>query len=305
MAQDAIDAHLWCRENLPQILGAGNVDVDALVVGGDSAGGTMSTLAGINLNPSPKVVLDIYGVTDATDPYFTGRGVDESTPAEQARKNFFKLSGKFTEEEIAAALAETDPRKAQHIVPWTWEVEPAMSLETLRSFWGVPDFQVTPEHTLRMDMLGVLDRNRKLFRKLARRHDVDEDSKLDDPDALDKLLLDYSPFHLVDIKGTYPATFFLHGDVDMAVPVAQSRNMAKKLRTLGVPVGEAYSPEGNHCFDNVIEVSKNVCRTAARPAGHWYSLSLLCLHHQEPTDAGWNEYIVPCMDFIDKHIRTV
>lgn len=53
----------------------------------------------------------------------------------------------------------------------------------------------------------------------------------------------------------HPPTFFVHGEADDVVPITQSRDMAKRLRELGVPVAEYYEPGAGHVFDQRFTVS--------------------------------------------------
>ena len=64
-----------------------------------------------------------------------------------------------------------------------------------------------------------------------------------------------SPYHTLDAKRTYPPTFLLHGAAGLAAPIEQSLKMARKLRGLGVDVGEGYAEGGAHCFEQQIEAS--------------------------------------------------
>lgn len=253
---DTIDAHAWCRLHLADILAQtdGKVDIDALVVGGDSAGGTLSTLAGHKLSPPPRVVVDVFGVVDLTDPHMTGEGVDPDSPAAVMLRSI-PLSGAFTAEQVATALAETDPSKAEVIAPWSWEMDPNMDLATLQSFWGMPSFKVDPAHTLRMDMLLQMSKDSSMGRLLVRPKDAAGHKDLDDSQVLAAQLRKWSSSLMLNDKDNYPPTFFLHGHKDRAVPIAQSQRMAAKLREMGIPTAEAYSPDGDHCFENVIEVS--------------------------------------------------
>ena len=102
-----------------------------------------------------------------------------------------------------------------------------------------------------------------------------------------------SSYYMLEGKTNYPPTFFLHGTGDVTVPVEQSYRMAKRLRGMGVPVGEAYCEGGPHSFEQQIEV------------GLFFSYEglVMLMEPQGPQDAGWEEYIIPCMDFVDKHVK--
>jgi len=222
--EDCQDALAFCRKYLPSL----GVDVDSYAVGGDSAGGYLSTMCAHLFERKPRVVLDVFGVTDLTDAYMH----QPKTP---------ELSGRFSREEIEAALKERDPRNAKVIAAWDWEMEPNMSVKDLQSFWGMA---YTPgrEDRLRMDMVKCS----MLFPELLRAETLSAEEYKDK-------LREYSP--LLRLEGTYPPTAFLHGHKDEAVPIAHSVRFADKLREMGVDVIERYSPDGGHCFENFIEVS--------------------------------------------------
>jgi len=175
-----------------------------------------------------------------------------------------------TEAELDAAVLDRDPRRAEVVFPWDWELEPFMSVEALRTYWGVPDYTPGEKELLRMDMYKYMGAKKRtfasLFRKDTFKSDEEYQAKLESLSALQ--LLDKNP--------SYPPTFILHGTADSAVPVEQSYRFEKKLLEKGVPVGAAYAEGGEHSFENVIE---------------------------SPGDPGWDEYIAPCMAFVDKHIK--
>lgn len=255
---DCSDALAWCRSNLPAH--APGVDVDALVVGGDSAGGTLSTLCGHLFSPRPRAVLDVFGLVDPAEPALQRHLSEE-------RRADFAPSGKFTLHELRLALSEREPADAAVCAPWTWELD--MPTADLASFWGT-DFEVDREAAeMRMDMVRVAQRDNQLFRVLVRREMYASDQEF--IEALQQL----SSFHMLSkpprgavpcdkAKYVYPPTAFIHGEKDRTVSVKQSQKMAKQLAAMGVPVNEAYDPEGDHCFESQIEVSLQ--RWERRPA---------------------------------------
>ncbi|KAL7425006.1 hypothetical protein Q5752_000693 [Cryptotrichosporon argae] len=281
MLSDAQAALVWCRAHLASAVGgAARLDVDAYVVGGDSAGGTLASLGGHSLRPRPRVVLDLFGVTDFTDPFFHVRpdavpaaaadtaGAPEQAPSPHPTPRG-ALSGRFTRERIAAELADRDAAHAGYIGAYPHELAPALSAERLRSFWGMPDYEPGDADWLRMDMYTLIREERSLLLRLN-----GIDGLVLDPAARETLAA-ASPVNLVD--NTYPPTFILHGKSDATVPGdTQAYPFAARLKENGVVVGELY-PEGmDHCFEET-----------------WTG----------PEYEGWNEYIEPTLDFIDKHIR--
>ncbi|WOO84144.1 AB hydrolase superfamily protein [Vanrija pseudolonga] len=251
---DVKDAFGWCRANLGSIVPGTSVDIYA--VGGDSAGGALACLAGHELSPRPRAILNLYGLVDATDPSFHVASGRKAT------------SGAFSREEIEAAIRDRDPANAVTICPWEWEMEPVLPLAELRRCWGMPAFEVTAAHRLRGDMNAVLGSEGRLVDTLVRRDMLTDE-------AYQRALVDASAAKR-PLGPEYPATFFLHGDADVVVPVSQSRDMAAALRGLGVPVGEVYDAAGGHCFDVEIEGEE---------------------------DAGWDVYVVPAVQFICAHVE--
>lgn len=240
---DCKDALAWCRANLCSVVA---VDLEACVVGGDSAGGTLAVLAGHHFDPPPKVVIDVFGVTDMTDPYFHPR---EPGARKAERDKFFPESKEFTEDELWAAWNDCDPSHAQVISPWNWEMEPQMSAPNLQTYWG-KEYVPGRKDRLRMDMITLVTREKVWFRRLVG----------DPPDETYTSALEaYSALQLLQGKSTYPPTFFLHGAGDKAVPIDQSYRMAKVLKDMGVAVGEKYHPTGEHCFEMVIGVGRLAC----------------------------------------------
>ncbi|MFI7322834.1 alpha/beta hydrolase fold domain-containing protein [Streptomyces venezuelae] len=56
-----------------------------------------------------------------------------------------------------------------------------------------------------------------------------------------------SPARLV--RGDVPPTLLLHGSADRAVPVAQARELARRLKQAGAPATYVELPWADHCFD--------------------------------------------------------
>ena len=104
---DCKDSLAWCINELPGILGNERIDIDRYVVGGDSAGGTLSTLAGHLFEPKPKVVINVFGLVDSLDVPNQGTASDE-----------WSLSYDNVEEVMEKAKMNRDPSKAEFICPW-------------------------------------------------------------------------------------------------------------------------------------------------------------------------------------------
>lgn len=67
---DVQDCISFIRTNLPSILGE-KADVSRLAVSGSSAGGYLALLAGLYVEPKPKVIVPIYPITDPLGSFFT------------------------------------------------------------------------------------------------------------------------------------------------------------------------------------------------------------------------------------------
>lgn len=179
------------------------------------------------------------------------------------------LKKERTDEEVRKAIADRDPKNASCEGAWSWELE-GMTQDELRIFWGAPEYNVTDANDwMRMDMNSYMAKNHLRWRTMFRADDVGDE-------AFEKALLKWSPYHMVDERKTYPPTFILHGTADSAVPVEQSYKLEKKLNEKGVPVGARYAEGLEHSFENIVH---------------------------GPGDYGWEEWIVPCMDFVDKYVR--
>lgn len=69
--QDVQDCIAFIRTQLPSILGEDKADVSRLAVSGSSAGGYLALLAGLYVEPKPKVIVPIYPITDPLGSFFT------------------------------------------------------------------------------------------------------------------------------------------------------------------------------------------------------------------------------------------
>lgn len=186
--QDCQDGLSWCLDNLNDVLQEHNASADfsRYISAGDSAGGALSTQGGCFFKPSPKVVIDVFGIVDFLEHLTRG----ESTPKDAIVKpNYHKQR---TDEEILAFLGDRDPARAETRSPWDWELEPNMDLETLRRFWGVPDYVPTDTDYLRMDAIKfVFGTGRSLHDFNLRRDTFESD------DAYVAHAKHMSPYHQV------------------------------------------------------------------------------------------------------------
>jgi acetyl esterase/lipase len=68
--EDVRDCIAFVRTELPKHTGADVLDTHRLAVSGSSAGGYLSLLAGLYVDPKPKVILGIYPITDPLGNFF-------------------------------------------------------------------------------------------------------------------------------------------------------------------------------------------------------------------------------------------
>ncbi|WRT68543.1 uncharacterized protein IL334_005520 [Kwoniella shivajii] len=260
----------WCLTNLPLVLGEDQVDIDKYIVGGDSAGGHFSTLCGIKFNPRPSVVLDLYGVIDLSDKHYSTPTSSSSSPTniDEDGNGEIKLPFNTPLAEIIEFSKELNPKNAVVTSAWTWELLPLMSKEQLELFWGTK-YNPSENDKIRMDLNQYYTQNGTRIRALFGVDQVDDYSQ----EEYERLLIQWSPIHL--IKDNYPPTVIMHGDNDVVVPIQESIDFADKLKGLGVDVESIWCEGGGHCFEQSMG---------------------------SPQDPGWNEYIVPCIEFVKKHL---
>ncbi|GMK58630.1 hypothetical protein CspeluHIS016_0600720 [Cutaneotrichosporon spelunceum] len=313
MLADCLAAALWCRLNLPALVGA---DPDAWLVAGSSGGGTLACLvahAPLFSVPSTPGVLpgisdssDLSAFGSRSDPYHSSPNPnlnpspspslspsDPSTlPAPRVLVNVYGVSNNADdhhhntyrtapvedyyvadEAELAEALADRDPRNAITQSPWAYELPPAVSLSECRAALGLPNFVPERKHFARNDLWSYVARYRLLYTTMFRRETFPDVHGAAGREYW-RHVMRYSALHLLDRAEGYPPTFLWHGTGDRDVRVQQSWEFGDRLRARGVPVGEVY-PEGlGHTFDFEI---------------------------QTPEDKGW-EWVEEMLDFVDAHI---
>jgi acetyl esterase/lipase len=245
------------------------LDVERYAVGGESAGGTLATLLGHTLSPPPRAVIDIYGAVDPLD------------KRPQTPLDIQPLTEGWTEGEVAAAVAKADPAEAITVCPFQFDIP----VEYIRTQWGVPSYEYTRRQVFQYEIKKYMRTYNLLWPVLCRVTDEDTEAERE------AKLKAVSPLHLLDGKSAYPPTFFIHGGGDQVVPQYQSERMAAKLRQMGVPVGETYEPGEPHEFDNKYTVSTMLIPPTRLTSG------------EGPEVDGWDQYIAPCLDFVDKHVK--
>ncbi len=235
--EDCLDSINWCRKHLPSILGEKKVDIDRYIICGESAGGALVALMGLQLSPPPKVVINVYGAVDFLDPHF---GLLDKTV-----KQHPPWVGEFSQEELLTALKDSNPDNCLADA-LSWNEQETCTEEQLSRLWATK-FSYSEAIRRRAEL--------HIFRSthLSLRSCFGGDDMSDSEFAA--WLQSFSALHALDGRTTYPPTAFLHGTADAAVPIDQSKKMAQKLRVMGVDTVECYEPGGPHVFDNVYKVS--------------------------------------------------
>lgn len=291
--EDNADALAYCIANLENILQgmaaemgirhqAKLVDIDSYALGGDSAGGILALLGGFLLSPRPKAIIESCCVTDML-------GYHPDPPSH------YPLTEEYPTEEIHAAIAERDPARASVASPYMAELPPPLGIGRLPrgyldTIWGPstarfdgpsgpePDFTTEEMRwtAKRNDMQNTSLRDCLTLPTIYRREKFDtEEAYIEDIKSL-------SPLHMLGAPGTpalpyareYPATYIMHGTVDVGVPVYHARDFVARLRELGRPVDVHYAVGKNHAFDI------------------WFA----------PGKPGW-EVVTKGVDFVDRHVR--
>jgi acetyl esterase/lipase len=208
---------------------------------------------GHHLSPPPKAVILVYGVVDPAAAWPILAPVPEN--AEDAPA----WVGEFSDAELEEFLKDRDESNILTDALWADENK-TESEQVLSERWGT-DVRFTRRirlqaelHQWRSDIaarVGSTVRSVRLGSLHAER--------FADEVALATFLLSMSPSPLLETKTWYPPTAFLHGMGDRAAPLAQSQDMARRLKAMNVPVVECYEPNEDHVFDHKYIVS-NLCR---------------------------------------------
>ncbi|OJJ02488.1 hypothetical protein ASPVEDRAFT_41976 [Aspergillus versicolor CBS 583.65] len=121
--QDVQDCIAFIRTDIPSLLGD-KADVSRLAVSGSSAGGYLALLAGLYVEPKPKVIALIYPITDPLGSFFTTPQLPEEgkhVPEEKELAGFLDVdapvvanSGLKPEEDARAYMYGYMLRTATH-----------------------------------------------------------------------------------------------------------------------------------------------------------------------------------------------
>ena len=254
MVQDGLDAHKWGLANLDDILASrGGCDVKTVVAGGESAGGGLATLLPFRMDPKPKVVVDVYGVTDL----IRQQKEYESKPPDTTKP----WKGHYPEEVIKDIFYnDKDPSRA---VTTTNYLSNLASLDQRDVERGQDGISAAIKQQCRVSDEEWLDTDRVRYQWDVRDYSSYaggmSQAALGFTDELpleerDEMLRKYSAVHLLKNEKNYPPTVFFHGTGDVGVPVEESKDMAKALKAIGVDTKEIYVPGKPHAWDTIYTV---------------------------------------------------
>lgn len=278
---DLVAALGWLRENLAQSLGAldprAQVDVDAYIAAGDSAGGILALLCPFVLAPAPRAVFEAYAITDLTEYH-------------PPRAAHFPLSGMFAEDELRRALAERDPREARtgtcyfvELPPPYGRIAPGELAKAIGRELGDGEARAM---AIRNDMSNFCLREKitlpLLFRHTAADKPVLASGTPAQKAAAEEAFLSevkaLSPLHLLRKQNHYPPTAIWHGTADGGVPHStHALPFLKELDARGVDSLALFAIGASHVFDAFIV---------------------------EPADRAWADFVVPTIAFLQRHVPT-
>ena len=246
---DCLESVDWCRRHLPHLLGADKVDVDRYVLCGESAGGHLVTFMALHLpDPQPRAVVDIYGVTD----FVAMKDLDK----EQAPEEW---NGEFATQELEDFLGDRD---SDNILTdaLSWAEMKLFTEAQLSRYWG-SDIKYEKRIRLQSELHNWRSQHPKGVALLIRA--LMHPERFDDKSGLEQETRSVSPLHVLRERqqqgnAHYPPTAFLHGTVDVDVPLKQSQDMAQILKELGVPTIECYEEGQTHVFDQKYTVCERL-----------------------------------------------
>lgn len=273
MTEDVVDAYVYARRTLN--LG------DRCVIGGASAGTTVAALAALELLKRRREARS--AATSRTG----GGGEDVGVP-----KAFLSVYGLLdtlsylyqerraplspnptylvsTDSQLAEIYANPNPREASVQNPWDTELPPHVPLQEIRDHLGLPEYTPSDVELRRVDLYSYAAAHGNLIESVCRMNEYKTEEEF-----VDRVKQD-SPQHLLDLHGEFMPTFLMHGLADDVVPASHSESFAQSLRSRGVPTEEVYIEGAGHVYDFGFE-----------KAG----------------DKGWDESVVPCLDFLGRHV---
>lgn len=186
---DLLAARAWCRRHLADVVGNNQIDIDRMVIGGDSAGGTFSTILGHKMKLAPRCVIDIYGNTNLLDPQHWS--VQDASAYE----------GTHPTDEVVRMLLMRDPAQAIVACPFPWELADIPESVTQHR-WARPDFTYSVRVRLQTAVKDYMTQTKSNVYHLLR---LDNFLTMDEARQYAVTL---SPYQLLEGKTTYPPTAF-------------------------------------------------------------------------------------------------
>ncbi|GLB38669.1 putative alpha/beta hydrolase fold [Lyophyllum shimeji] len=236
------------------------IDPEAMAVAGSSAGGLCAYLAAMHCDsPKPRALISMYGMggnfltphflTPKTKPFFRGREMlDPRDFLRYLHPNYIPddTALKATDASFASLQPIADSPLAYH--PQTYRIpgypaNPRMLLTRLYLQLGIFIDYYTGAHE-----------NGGLSVILRDALDARPTSRDDDEEFLNRMRALIPPQHhalfpQLGVSARWPPVMLVHGTEDTAVPVGESRSLARLLSACGVTV-EVMEVEGvEHSFD--------------------------------------------------------
>ncbi|KAK5464593.1 hypothetical protein LTS15_001155 [Exophiala xenobiotica] len=129
--EDVKDCIKFIRTELSSHVPEGALDVSRLAVSGSSAGGFLTLLAGLYVEPKPQVLIPIYPITDPLGVFFTNPQPAPPGRYAASTEEMAEFLNKDAEPVTSAAKAPGDARAHMYVY--------MLRAANLAELWGVPD----------------------------------------------------------------------------------------------------------------------------------------------------------------------
>ena len=186
-------------------------------------------------------MIDVYGNIDLLAPHHWA-----FVPPHQV--DWSDYEAEFPLATILEEIRARDPARAITHAPFFWEIHNVPE-STTQARWAAPAFRYSTRVQLQTAVKEYLSRSKTNAQVLCRLDELPENERRGEAAK-------WSLLHLIDGRTDYPPTAFLHGSGDAQVPIQFSRDMASKLREVGVPVLESYEEGAPHAFDQIYTVRR-------------------------------------------------
>ena len=130
--KDVKDCIAFIRNELPEHVAEGTVDVKRLAVSGSSAGGYLALLAGLYADPKPGVIMPIYPITDPLGTFFVN---PQPPPLGRKAASKEQVTPYLDPNAEAVASCIPDIEKDSRMQMYTYMLQSA----NLAQLLGVPD----------------------------------------------------------------------------------------------------------------------------------------------------------------------